>query len=226
MIEIIQTGQAGKTKSLVEMHKVRKYIFKDRMQWDVDISKDGLEIDEYDLPETVYILVRDELDRVSGVWRMLPSSSPSMIRDIWPEFLEEFPIPIRNDTWEVSRFGVHVYGDDPREHVRQVSKITAQLITGLLTVCHMTGIKNIYTMYNPQVGRSVRKIGFIPEETSGEFPVDGNPSIVGRFGMGLEAVNRTKGITGIGYNPAPEDLPPILKEKLTDKQTEQDAVYV
>lgn len=77
MIEIIQAGQAGKTKSLIEMHRVRKLIFKDRMGWDIDITKDGLEIDDFDLPETVYILVRDDKGRVAGVWRMLPTTSPS-----------------------------------------------------------------------------------------------------------------------------------------------------
>lgn len=49
MIEIIQAGQSGKTESLIEMHRVRKFIFKDRMGWDVDISDDGLEIDNYEV---------------------------------------------------------------------------------------------------------------------------------------------------------------------------------
>lgn len=99
MIEIIQAGQAGKTSSLIEMHKVRKLIFKDRMGWNIDITKDGLDIDDFDLPETVYFLVRDDKDRIAGVWRMLPTTSPSMIRKIWPDFLKEFPMPIdRNVT--------------------------------------------------------------------------------------------------------------------------------
>ena len=183
------------------------------MKWDVNITKEGLEIDEYDLPETVYILARDDKNRVSGVWRMLPSSSPSMIRDIWPEFLESFPIPINDYSWEVSRFGVHTFCDDPKTHLRQVNKITAELITGLLTVCNMTGIKDIYTMYNPQVGRSVRKIGFIADATSQELPVDGKASIVGRFKMNQEAISRVKGITGIQYDLNPNDLPPILRER-------------
>ena len=226
MIEIIQTGQAGKTKSLIEMHKVRKLIFKDRMNWDIDITKEGLEIDDYDLPETVYILVKDEQNRVTGVWRMLPSTSPSMIRDIWPDFLKTFPMKVGDNVWEVSRFGIHSYSDNPRENVRQVSNITAQLITGLLTVCNMTGITDIYTMYNPQVGRSVRRIGFIAEETSQEIPVDGKPSIVGRFKMNKAALERVTEITGITYNPQPEELPPILYQRISNHQEKRrEAVY-
>ncbi len=226
MIEIIQTGQVGKTKALIEMHKLRKLIFKDRMEWDVDISKEGLEIDEYDLPETVYIIVRDEQGRAVGIWRMLPSTSPSMIRDIWPEFLKDFPMPQHPDTWEVSRFGVHSYTDDRRDHIRQVSQVTAQLITALLTVTTMTGIRDIYTMYNPQVGRSVQRIGFIADATSKDYPVDGKPSIVGRFKMTLDALERVKEIAGVEYNPSPDELPPSLQDRYFALNNIKETAYV
>ena len=226
MIEIIQTGQVGKTKALIEMHKLRKLIFKDRMEWNVDISSEGLEIDEYDLPETVYIIVRDEQGRAVGIWRMLPSTSPSMIRDIWPEFLVDFPMPQHPDTWEVSRFGVHCYTHDRRDHIRQVSQVTAKLITALLTVTSMTGIRDIYTMYNPQVGRSVQRIGFIADATSKDYPVDGKPSIVGRFKMTLDALERVKEITGVEYNPSPDDLPPSLQDRYFALNNIKETAYV
>ena len=226
MIEIIQTGQVGKTKALIEMHKLRKLIFKDRMEWNVDISSEGLEIDEYDLPETVYIIVRDEQGRAVGIWRMLPSTSPSMIRDIWPEFLVDFPMPQHPDTWEVSRFGVHCYTHDRRDHIRQVSQVTAKLITALLTVTSMTGIRDIYTMYNPQVGRSVQRIGFIADATSKDYPVDGKPSIVGRFKMTLDALERVKEITGVEYNPSPDDLPPSLQGRYFALNNIKETAYV
>ncbi len=213
MIEIIQTGQSGKTKSIIEMHKVRKLIFKDRMGWDVDINDQGLEVDEFDLPETVYILAKDEQKRVTGVWRMLPSSCPSMIKEIWPEFLTTIDMKVNDTIWEVSRFGVHSYSGDLKQSIKNVNQITAELIVALLHVCCMTGIKNIYTMYNPQVERSVRKIGFYADETSDHVLVDGKPSIVGRVKTDLEALKRVQEITGISSHLMPNDLPPILYEK-------------
>ena len=213
MIEIIQTGQSGKTMSIVEMHKIRKLIFKDRMGWDVDINDQGLEVDEFDLPETVYILVRDEQNRVTGVWRMLPSSCPSMIREIWPEFLNSIDMTIDETIWEVSRFGVHNYTENLKQNIKNVNQVTAKLIVALLHVCCMTGIKNIYTMYNPQVERSVRKVGFYADEISDHVLVDGKPSVVGRVKTDLEALKRVQEITGISSKLTPDDLPPILYEK-------------
>lgn len=216
MIEIIQAGQFGKTKSLIEMHKVRKLIFKDRMGWDIDVTEDGLEIDDFDLPETVYILARDERGRVAGVWRMLPTTSPSMIRKIWPEFLKTLPIMVGDSTWELSRFGVHTYEDSPKDHLRSVNRITAELIVALLKVCIMTGIENVYTMYNRQIARSVGRIGFSAEEVSEEMQICGKPSVVGRIRTDIQALRRVQGITGVDFDLAINDLPPILQSKIID----------
>lgn len=212
MIEVIQTGQFGKTTSIIEMHKVRKLIFKDRMGWDVDINAGGLEIDDYDLPETIYILVRDDYGRVSGVWRMLPSSSPSMIRNIWPAFLNSIEMPVNDKAWEVSRFGVYTYEDSPRDNIKASNRITAELILGLLSVCTITGITDIYTMYNLQIAKAVRKIGFYAEETSDQMPIEGNQSVAGRIRTDLEALNRVKRMTGLSCNLTLNDLPPTLKQ--------------
>lgn len=219
MIEVIQTGQFGKTTSIIEMHKVRKLIFKDRMGWDVDINAGGLEIDDYDLPETAYILVRDDAGRVSGVWRMLPSSEPSMIRNIWPAFLNTFDMPIHDKAWEVSRFGVYAHANSPRENIKASNRITAELILGLLTVCTLTGISDIYTMYNLQIARSVGKIGFFAEETSDEISIEGNQSVVGRIRTNLEALNRVKRLTGLDCNLTLQDLPPILQQSAENNLT-------
>lgn len=218
MIEIIQAGQAGKTKSLIEMHRVRKLIFKDRMGWDIDITKDGLEIDDFDLPETVYILVRDDKGRVAGVWRMLPTTSPSMIRKIWPEFLKNFPMPVDDNVWELSRFGVYTYDDPLKESIKSVNQITAKLIIALLKVCNMTGIHDVYTMYNKQIARSVGKVGFYAEETSEELLVEGKPSVVGRIRTDRNSLVRIQKITGIDFKISVDDLPPILQQKLKSQE--------
>jgi N-acyl-L-homoserine lactone synthetase len=224
MIEIIQAGQYGKTQSLIEMHRLRKIIFKDRMGWDVDISRDGLEIDDYDLPETVYFLVRDEENRVVGTWRILPTDSPSMIRNIWPQFLENFAMPKNQDVWECSRFGVHSYNQNGRDHINQVNQVTAKLIWALIKTCLLTHISHIYTLYNPQVGRSVRRIGFIPEATTQEMLVDGKSSIVGRFKMDEDALERIESATGFKGRISEDDLPPILMERLA-KTTPKEKMY-
>jgi len=212
MIEVMQTGQYGKTLSLIDSFKLRKIIFKDRMGWDLNISQDELEIDDYDLPETVYIMVRDEKDRAVGIWRLMPSSSKSMIRTIWPEFLEKFPMPINDQTWEVSRFGVHSYEPNSKDYLKNINITTKKMIAALIDICEMANIQHIYTMYYPEVGRSVAKTGFVAHEISDEYPVDGKPAIIGHFLIDETLRNDVRQKTGIKTNLTYEDLPLILKE--------------
>lgn len=214
MIEIIQVGQFGKTKSILDMHRLRKLIFKDRMQWDVEIKEGDQEIDDYDLIQTVYFIVRDEQNRITGTWRMLSSTQPSMIRQLWPEFLKQFPLPVDDDVWETSRFGVHSYHENKRENFEAKRKTTALLINALVEACLYSGIKEIYTMYYPAVGRAVKDLGFIPYTTSNECLVDGKPAIVGRFKMDAEALIRIRRATGLCLKLPLGALPPILCDRI------------
>src|ERR1700733_3904624 len=108
MLEIAQTGQSGKSSLLFDMHRLRKRVFKDRMGWDVNVSPSGIETDQFDLPESIYLLALDDERRVIGNWRLLPTSGPTMIRDVWPQFLKTISMPRDDLVWEASRFAVNV----------------------------------------------------------------------------------------------------------------------
>ena len=100
-------------------------------------------------------------------------------------------------------------------HVKLVNEVTAYLICALIKICMMSNISHIYTMYNPQVGRSVRKIGFIPEVITPERPVDGKASIVGCFRMDDEALKRVEKLSGVTCEITASDLPLILAERVS-----------
>lgn len=215
VIEIIQAEQVGKQHSLADMHKVRKCIFKDRMGWDVDITQDGLEIDNYDVAPTVYILVRDDRQRIVGVWRLTPTTGPSMIREIWPQFLKHFPVPASDDIWELSRFGVHSYDNHRQDHIHHVNVVTAQLILTLIQTCILVDIPYVYTMYHKAVGRSIQRVGFIPDAVSQEELVDGKPGVVVRFPMNSTTLERVQHRTGLSSMVKEQDLPPILRQRIS-----------
>lgn len=224
MIEIFQAGQFGKTKTLVEMHKFRKLVFKDRMGWDIPITEDGLDIDEFDLPETVYMVIRDKQERIVGTWRFTPTDGPSMIRDIWPEFTEDFAIPYDHNCWELSRFGVHTYDQERNDHIEQVNKVTATMITALMEMFTLADIPYAYTLYHLPVGRSIRKVGFIPDIISEQHLLDGKPAVAVRFPMTQCDLTRIQSITGIYCGITVDDLPPILKEKVSVNYTKKERI--
>jgi acyl homoserine lactone synthase len=212
MIEIVQPGQAGKTKYLFDMHRLRARVFKERMKWDVSVSEDGLEVDDFDLPETIYLLALNDAGRVIGNWRLLPSTGPTMIRDVWPDFLETLPMPSDARIWEASRFAVHSPEDDPRAYLKQVNRATAEMFCALTELCLICGIREIYTLYDHKIARLLKRLDCQPAGLSEQIPIDDIPVQIGRFVTNQTMLERLRAATGIQTQLIdPQDLPPGLE---------------
>lgn len=93
--------------SRVKMHQLRTEIFAKRLGWDVKVTEDGLEVDEFDsLPSARYILAESADGHVDACWRLLPTLGPNMLRDVFPQLMHGMPAPAAADVWELSRFAV------------------------------------------------------------------------------------------------------------------------
>lgn len=213
MIKIIQPGQAGTTRQLVAMHRVRTKIFRDRMGWDVDVDDMELEVDDYDLPETIYILHIDAFERVTGTWRFLLTDQPSMIRNIWPHYCDTLPVPFSDSMIETSRFGVHSDTQNRDDRQKQVNLATAEMIVALIKTCILCGITDMYTLYNVKIKRLLERIGFKPCDVSDIIDLEGEATVTARFTMDHDLLQAVQSITGVSLAITPDDLPPLLMEK-------------
>lgn len=68
-----------------QMHRLRHRVFKDRLKWDVR-SFGGLEIDQFDMLDATYLIVGEA--GVQGSWRILPTTGPYMLRDVFRQLLD------------------------------------------------------------------------------------------------------------------------------------------
>ena len=216
MLEIVQAGQAGKTKLLFEMHRFRTNIFKEKMGWEVSITEDGLEVDQFDLPETVYLLALDGDKRVIGTWRFLPSDGPTMIRDIWPQFLESIAMPSDPDVWETSRFAVDSLKENVSEGVTEANEATGELLCGIVELCMLCGIREIYSLYDMCMARLLRRKGCRPWTSSKQLRIDDKfAAQVGAFRTDEELLASIRQACGIKHRiVTPDMLPPILQARL------------
>ncbi len=224
MIHIVQAGQAGKTRYLFDMHRLRTRIFRDRMGWDVQIDGNGLEVDQFDLPEAIYLLACDDKDRVVGSWRLLPAAGPTMIRDVWPQFLDTIDMPSDDPAaWEASRFGVNMLEAGPlEESLARLNRITAEMFVALTETCIHCGIRQIFTMYDMRIARLLRRLDCEPLRISGKIRIDEHMSQVGCFDTDermLDTLRKASGIDEVLVRP--QDLPPsllILHQKHMENQ--------
>ena len=83
MIDIITAASVGTdSKALEDMHRLRHRVFKERLRWDVQ-SKNGMERDEYDDLDAIYLLAYDDNEILRGTWRLLPTTGRYMLRDVF-----------------------------------------------------------------------------------------------------------------------------------------------
>lgn len=84
------------------MHRHRHEIFARYYGWSALNSADGLDIDEFDTPHTVYFLTLDDGGVLRGCDRVIPSWRPHMLTHLFPEYAEE-SVPSGPSIWEWSR---------------------------------------------------------------------------------------------------------------------------
>jgi N-acyl-L-homoserine lactone synthetase len=213
MLELVQAGQVGKTHLLFDMHRLRKRVFKDRMGWDVSVDKNGLEVDQFDIPNAVYLLALDDQRKVIGNWRLLPSDGPTMIRDVWPQFLTSHDMPHDPHVWEASRFAVDSHLGNSTEGAAQINRATQEMFCGLTQLGILCGIREIHTMYDMRIARLLRRLDCEASEKSERLPIAGATAEVGAFQTDKDMLHRLQAATGIHEQLiTPDMLPPILED--------------
>ncbi|PCI42799.1 MAG: hypothetical protein COB51_12465, partial [Moraxellaceae bacterium] len=99
-------------QDITHMHQLRSKVFKDRLGWDVN-AEDGLEIDEFDQLNPIYLLSKNDHNDVEGCLRLIPTSQPYMLEKIFPELLRGEDTPKDQNVWEMSRCAVELNSNHP-----------------------------------------------------------------------------------------------------------------
>src|SRR4051794_33228597 len=90
MIVLIQSYNALDYRELLDnMFQLRARVFRDRLGWDVQVI-DGRERDKYDDEGPVYLIYADdEAKKVKGCLRLLPTTGPTLVADIFADTLPD-----------------------------------------------------------------------------------------------------------------------------------------
>lgn len=151
MIRVIEPSNYGNsTGDLIEMHCLRYRIFKQRLDWDVQVSG-GLEIDDFDACHPVYLLQKDACDRLQGCVRLLPTTGATMLRGTFTTLLDGQPAPSSADIWESSRFGVDTL--ERQASSRGVATPTYELFAGMIEFGLLKHLTRIVTVTDLRMER-------------------------------------------------------------------------
>jgi len=159
MAEIVVTYPGDRQldfRTLASMYRLRHAVFHDRLGWDVT-SDNGMEYDEFDDLKPVYILARSERGTVEGCWRLLPSTGPYMLKDVFPQLLDGATAPRGSDVWEMSRFAVSAEQADGAGY--GFSDIALRMMQTSVRFAQKNGIRRYVTVTSVSLERLLRKQG-------------------------------------------------------------------
>jgi N-acyl-L-homoserine lactone synthetase len=159
MIVRIESHNTHNYRHLIDkMHRLRGYVFRDRLGWDVQVV-DGRERDKYDDEQPLYIIYTDEQQReVRGSLRLLPTTGPTLLSECFADTLPDAANLCAPTIWECTRLCI----DDrllDRGTPDELLFASAKLLVGLGEVAISKGIDSILGNLDASMLRLYRRIG-------------------------------------------------------------------
>lgn len=193
----LNTHQFGQhLELLAAMYRLRRRVFKDRLDWTVSVSGD-LEIDVFDALNPTYLIALNN-SSVVGCVRLLPTTGPTMLAETFPELLGGRAPPSSETILESSRFCVDT------ELVAELgsnglNRTTFILFAAMIEQLRESRAHSIVTVTDTRMERILRRAGWPLERIAAPMSIGPTMALAGFLhasDQALEAMYRRAGIEG------------------------------
>jgi len=158
---------------LDDMYRLRARVFHDRLGWDV-VVKDGMEIDLFDAMDPAHIVSVDDQGHVVGCMRLLQTTGPHMLADVFSSILDGEP-PLRSSTvWEATRFCVDTNRLSNGRGRNTISYVTSEVMIGAFEYAMAAGVTDAVAVIDPVMNRVLQRGG------NGAYGYLGSPKDMGK----------------------------------------------
>ncbi len=215
MIYIIDSLNRDDHKDLLdEVFRLRARVFEGRLGWHVKVE-DGMERDEFDDHDPAYVVSVTDTGKVVGCMRLLQTTGPHMLSDVFQVLLDG-DAPLRSSSiWEATRFCVDTDRLDTGRSPRSISYITSEVMIGAFEFGMKAGIKDAVAVIDPVMNRVMRRSGNAPYDYLGSpKPMGVVTAMAALLDCSPERVQTIRNFSGIHHNvfaPAiPVELSPVV----------------
>ncbi|MBR0857774.1 acyl-homoserine-lactone synthase [Bradyrhizobium liaoningense] len=188
------------------MHRLRRRVFKERLDWDVSVS-DGLEIDQYDTFDPTYLLALEQTD-VVGCVRLLPTTGRNMLADTFPVLLDGSPAPKATTIWESSRFCVDTKSVAATAE-NGLRKATFLLFAAMIEWGQQHRLQSIATVTDLRMERILRRAGWHLDRLGAPRQIGATKAVAGLLPITEEALGTIRAVGQISGRAidTPSSLP-------------------
>jgi len=196
MMQLIEPEDYAQfTSAIADMHRLRFRVFKERLDWAVH-AENGLERDRFDALEPAYLLYLGNDDRIQGCVRLLPSTGPNMLRDVFPQLLSGNPCPSDPRIWESSRFALELSPEMPRTE-NGLAKATFELFAGMIEFGLSRSLTGIMTVTDLRMERILRRANWPLERLGDVGMIGATQAVAGILEVSRTVLERTKVSCGV-----------------------------
>ena len=196
MIILVQGADKFRYNRLItEMFRLRASVFDERLGWDVNVV-DGMEMDQFDRVNPLYLLSVNDNGTLRGSLRLLPTTGPNMLRDVFPELMDGSEPVCSPIIWESTRFCVSSEAASERT-ANRLNYTTAELLAGIVEVGQLAGLDWVASVYDARMKRVLRNAGCPAVETGTPTRIGKVMTYAGLFAIDDEMLGRIKEAAGI-----------------------------
>lgn len=201
MLKLIEGSRASQfPQEMDAMFRNRALTFSQRLGWEVTV-KDGYERDEFDDANPLYLVSVDpHTNEYWGSLRLLPTTGPNMLRDVFPFLLDEGEYIESATIWESSRICAVSVEGQPHRSRNGVNFVLSELIAGIGEVAITAGLTQIVSVFDARIYRVLKAVGCNPQLIGKPRRIGDTMSYAGLFDTGpglLAALNAFREQLGI-----------------------------
>ncbi|WP_171130102.1 MULTISPECIES: acyl-homoserine-lactone synthase [unclassified Ruegeria] len=154
------------TDILDEMYQLRARVFGDRLGWEVNIEN-GRERDAFDDLHPAHVVSINDDGDVVGCMRLLQTTGPHMMADVFNAILDGEP-PIRSaQVWEATRFCVDTKKLGRGRGKNSISYVTSEVMIGSFEYAMQAGVLDSIAVIDPVMNRVLQRSGNAPYDYLG-----------------------------------------------------------
>jgi len=160
----------------VALATYRHRVFVDALQWQLPVEN-GLERDQFDRDDTLYVVARDLKGEVCGCARLLPTTKAYLLDDVFPYLMNGFPAPHSHEIWELSRFSTMPVSETPAVSREDARVRFCRLFAAVVEIAAAYGATRLITVTALGVERILRSVGIHAHRAGPPRLVDGKPTL-------------------------------------------------
>ena len=155
----------------------RHQVFVEQLGWALH-TENGMESDQFDLPDTVYVTALDDQEHVSGCARLLPTTRPYLLGEVFPQLLNGLTPPCSPEVWELSRFAaVDLKNQNTSPSGQVSSSVVRRLLEESVACATAHGAKRLITVTYIGVERLLSRSEFRSHRAGPPMVINGQPII-------------------------------------------------